>query len=87
MTKDEILTAAEVAAELRCSKAHVYNTIAGKVEGVSPLPAICMGRRKLVRRSALEEWKKTNESAGRDGNIAPSPAIGTVGRMKETVHA
>jgi excisionase family DNA binding protein len=87
MTTDEILTAAEVAAELRCSKAHVYNTIAGKVEGVSPLPAICMGRRKLVRRSALEEWKRTNENAGPDGNIASSSAFDAVGRMKETVHA
>jgi excisionase family DNA binding protein len=87
MTRDEILTAAEVAAELRCSKAHVYNTIAGNVEGVSPLPAISMGRRKLVRRSALEEWKRTNESAGSDGNIASSSATDTVGRMKETVHA
>jgi len=87
MTRDEVLTAAEVATELRCSKAHVYNTIAGKVEGVSPLPAICMGRRKLVRRSALEEWKRINESAGSNGNIPSSSAIGTVGRMKETVHA
>ena len=87
MTKDEILTAAEVAAELRCSKAHVYNMIAGKVEGVSPLPAICMGRRKLVRRSALEEWKRINESAGSDGNIGSSSAIDTVGRVKEAVHA
>ena len=87
MTKDEILTAAEVAAELRCSKAHVYNAIAGKVEGVSALPAICMGRRKLVRRSALEEWKKVNESAGTDVKITASSAIDTVGRMEETVHA
>jgi excisionase family DNA binding protein len=87
MTRDEILTAAEVAVELRCSKAHVYNTIAGKVEGMSPLPAICMGRRKLVRRSALEEWKRTNESGGCDGNMASSSPIDTVGRMKETVHA
>ena len=87
MTRDEVLTAAEVATELRCSKAHVYNTIAGKVDGVSPLPAICMGRRKLVRRSALEEWKRINENAGSNGNIQSSSAIGTVGRMKETVHA
>jgi len=87
MTRDEILTAAEVAAELRCSKAHVYNTIAGKVDGVSPLPAICMGRRKLVRRSALEEWKRINERRGLDGNIGSSPATDTVGRTKETVHA
>ncbi len=83
---DEILTAAEVAADLRCSKAHVYNAIAGKVEGVTPLPAISMGRRKLVRRSALEEWKTTNERSAGDANIASS-AIDTVGRMKEVVHA
>jgi excisionase family DNA binding protein len=83
----EILTVAEVAAELRCSKAHVYNTIAGRIEGVSSLPAISMGRRKLVRRTALEQWKERNETGCRDANIASSSAIGTVGRMKETVHA
>jgi excisionase family DNA binding protein len=87
MTTDEILTAAEVAAELRCSKAHVYNAIAGRIEGVSPLPAISMGRRKLVRRSALEQWKRINESSGGDANIASSSAIDTVGRVEETVHA
>ena len=64
MATHEILTVAEIAVELRCSKAHVYNVIAGKVNGVHPLPAICMGRRKLVRRATLEEWKKNIESAG-----------------------
>jgi hypothetical protein len=62
MAGDEILTVAEVAIELRCSRAHVYNAIAGKVEGVQPLPAISMGRRKLVRRSSLEVWKRDNET-------------------------
>ena len=61
MSDNDILTVAEVAAELRCSKAHVYNAINGKVAGVSGLPAISMGRRKLIRRSTLEEWKKANE--------------------------
>ena len=46
MTTNEILTVAEVALELRCSKAHVYNVIAGRVDGVCALPAISMGRRK-----------------------------------------
>ena len=87
MTHDEILTVAEVAIELRCSKAHVYNAIAGKVEFVSALPAISMGRRKLVRRSALEQWKKLNETGGGDANMASSSAIDTVGRVKEIVHA
>jgi len=54
-SSDAILTIPEVAAELRCSRAHVYNVIIGKVAGVSPLPAIAMGRRKLVRRSTLEQ--------------------------------
>ena len=39
MTGDEILTVAEVAVELRCSKAHVYNAIAGKVDGWGMSPA------------------------------------------------
>ncbi len=86
-SRDEILTAAEVAIELRCSKAHVYHAMAGKIEGVSSLPAISMGRRKLVRRSALEQWKERNETGRRDATIASSSAIGAVGRMKETIHA
>ena len=60
---DEILTIAEVAAELRCSKAHVGKAIKGQVKNVTPLPAIAMGRRRLIRRSALEEWKQANERA------------------------
>ena len=77
MVSDEVLTATEVAAELRCSKAHVYNAIAGKVGGVSPLPAISMGHRKLVRRSALQHWKLANENSGPDATISSS-AIDTV---------
>jgi excisionase family DNA binding protein len=72
--ENEILTVAEVAAELRCSKAHVYKAIIGKVEGVCPLPAIFMGRRKLVRRAALEQWKTTNESNGGNGKMPSSSA-------------
>jgi excisionase family DNA binding protein len=60
---NSILTIAEVAKDLRCSKAHVYNVIAGKVAGTSPLPAILMGRRRLIRRSTLEHWKENNERA------------------------
>jgi excisionase family DNA binding protein len=82
MTTNEILTVAEVAVELRCSKAHVYNMIAGKVDGVGALPVISMGRRRLVRRVALTQWMATNETAA-DGNIASSSAIDTGGRMKE----
>ena len=57
---NEVLTVSEVAADLRCSKAHVYNIINGKVTGVSPLPTIALGRRRLIRRSTLEAWKREN---------------------------
>ena len=64
---NEILSIAEVAANLRCSKAHVYNAINGKIAGVTRLPAICMGRRKLVRRASLETWKSANEAGTLSG--------------------
>ena len=58
---DEILSALDIARELHCSKAHVYNVILGRVAGVTPLPVIVMGRRRLVRRSSFELWKRSNE--------------------------
>ena len=79
----EILCVDEVAEDLRCSKAHVYNAINGKIQGVSQLPAICMGRRKLVRRAALEAWKRANEQ---NAILAPTPEIDTGRRMKG-IHA
>jgi len=79
MDGKDILTVAEVAAELRRSKAHVYKAIVGKVEGVSPRPAIFMGRRKLVRRAALEQWKTTNESSVGNGKMPSSLASTPLG--------
>ena len=56
-----ILTIREVAQELRCSKAHVHNLINGRVRGVKALPAIPLGRRRIVRRESLNEWIASNE--------------------------
>jgi excisionase family DNA binding protein len=85
--QDEILTVAEVAAELRCSKAHVHNAIRGKVAGVSLLPAISMGRRKLIRRSTLEQWKSANENGPSGGRISESQEIDAAGPMRGEPHA
>lgn len=57
----EILTATEVARELRVSKAHVHNLINGKVPGTLPLPSVTLGRRRLIRRASLNEWLRANE--------------------------
>lgn len=56
-----ILTVIEVAAELRCSKAHVHHLITGKVPGVRPLPSLWLGRRRLVLRASFEEWLRSSE--------------------------
>lgn len=84
--QDEMLTVAEVAAELRCSKAHVHNAINGKLAGVTPLPAIPMGRRKLVRRSSLERWKRANERGGL-GAMMALPEIDAVRPVRGESHA
>ena len=75
---DDVLTIAEVAADLRCSKAHVYNAINGKVAGVSALPTITMGRRKLVRRRTLEGWKRANEKGPDGAMLRASLEVDTV---------
>jgi excisionase family DNA binding protein len=73
----EVLTVAEVAQELRVSKAHVHNLINGRVRGVRPLLAIPLGRRRLVRRETLELWQRANECAV--GDILPaSPEVDAV---------
>lgn len=63
MSTLDILTTSEVASELRCSKAHVCNAIAGKLSNCTPLPALCLGRRKVVRREVLAKWIEENERA------------------------
>jgi len=74
----EVLTVAEVAARLRCSKAHVCNAINGKVKGVTRLPAINMGRRKLVRLESLIVWLSQNDPDGKNVKIGSSQAIDAV---------
>ncbi len=71
-TKDEVLTVGEVAKRLRCSKAHVYKAINGNVSGLPPLPAIFLGRRRLIRQSTLEHWMQTNERAAGDAMLIAS---------------
>jgi len=73
---DEVLTVLEVAKDLRCSKAHVYHAINGTVPGLSPLPSISIGRRRLVRRSSLERWKSANENTS-GAMIRSKPDIDT----------
>jgi excisionase family DNA binding protein len=59
---DPVLTVKEVAEDLRCSKSQVYRLMSGDVEGVTVLPHLALGRKKVVLRSMLEQWKRQNIS-------------------------
>ncbi len=59
---DPMLTPKEVAEDLRCSKTQVYRLMNGDVKGIMPLPYLPLGRKKVVPRSALENWKRQNIS-------------------------
>jgi hypothetical protein len=61
-TLPAVLTVYEVARELRCSKAHVHNIIAGKVPNLPPLPVLRIGRRTLVRTEGLRAWMSELEA-------------------------
>jgi Helix-turn-helix domain len=62
---DDILTVADVARVLRCSKAHVCKIINGQVKGTAPIPSIAFGRRKVIRRQSLLRWMCANEQGAR----------------------
>ena len=71
-----ILTLTEVADELRCSKAHLQNIVAGKVRNLPPLPSLRLGRRLLVRYDALLQWMlsveaREVEASYASGNFGP----------------
>ena len=65
----DLLTLSEVAALLHCSKAHISHAVAGRVPGCPAIPAVSLGRRKLVRRQSLAAWIEANEKAASDGTM------------------
>jgi len=67
----DLLTLAEVAKLLHCSKAHVCNAVAGRLRGCAPIPALTLGRRKLIRRETLLEWIARNEKANAMIPVSP----------------
>lgn len=74
-----LLTLTTVAKLLHCSKAHVANIVAGRVPSCPPIPAVRLGRRKLVRRETLASWIEHNELAAASDNLKASPYRGRKG--------
>ena len=58
---DPILTAGDIADELRSSPAWVSLLMRGKIPHLPPIPYLLLGTRKrVVRRSDFEAWKDAN---------------------------
>ena len=76
----DLLTLSEVAELLHVSKAHVSKAVAGLVPGCPAIPAVSLGRRKLVRRASLLSWIERNERAAANDNLESSPVRGAVKR-------
>jgi len=73
----EVLTIADGAKELRCSKAHLAKVLNGQVPGVPHLPHLRLGRRKLIRRSMLYQWMAEVERA-QSGMLSGLPEVRAV---------
>lgn len=67
-----LLTMREVAGVLRCSKAQVCRLVSGKAAGCMPIPAIPLGRRKMIRKEALLAWIEASEHSGVSNGTIPS---------------
>jgi excisionase family DNA binding protein len=69
----DLLTLTEAAALLHCSKAHVGKAVLGRVHGCAPIPAVSLGRRKLIRRESLLQWLENNEHVATGDKLRTSP--------------
>ncbi len=75
----DLLTLADVAKLLHCSKAHVCKAVAGRVRGCPPIPAVSLGRRKLVHRETFVSWIEANEQPA-SGDLISAPPVRVAGK-------
>lgn len=69
----DLLTLADAAELLHCSKAHVCKAVSGRVPGCPPIPAVSLGSRKLIWREALRLWIESNEQLSGGATIRTLP--------------
>ena len=72
----DLLTLADAAKLLHCSKAHICKAVSGRIQGCPPIPAVSLGRRKLIRRETLRLWIENNERVTADATISTLPVRG-----------
>jgi hypothetical protein len=75
----DLLSLADAAELLRCSKAHVSKAVSGRIPGCAAIPCVTLGRRKLIRRSSLLAWLAANDKVARNDNRKPVGQVRIVG--------
>jgi hypothetical protein len=65
-----LLTLAEAARELRCSRAHLGRILGGRVADLPPLPVFHIGRRAFIRYHKLQGWVAGLEARERESSYA-----------------
>jgi hypothetical protein len=65
-----LLTIAEAARELRCSRTHLNRILCGRVADLSPLPVFHIGRSAYIRNSQLQAWVRSLEDRERENRYA-----------------
>jgi excisionase family DNA binding protein len=74
--KFDLLTLADAAQLLHCSKAQVCKAVAGRVSGCAPIPCVSLGRRRLIRRESLRRWLEANERIANGDKLTTLPVWG-----------
>lgn len=69
----DLLTLADAAELLHCSKAHLCKAVNGRVRGCAPIPCVSLGRRRLIRRESLRLWLEANEKNPVDAKLTSLP--------------
>jgi excisionase family DNA binding protein len=72
--KFDLLTLADAAELLHCSKAHICKAVRGRVRGCAAIPCVSLGRRRLIRRESLRLWLEANERVANDNARIPNDA-------------
>lgn len=68
-----VLTLAEAATELRCSRKRLSDVVHGRVAGLPPLPVFRIGRDTFIRRARLDAWIRMLEDIAFEDSYAIGP--------------
>jgi hypothetical protein len=77
-----LLTLAEAARRIRCSRSHISRILAGRLD-MPVLVSVHIGRRRFIREVALDEWLLEMEDRELEAQRVKGYAIAALDRCRE----